>query len=183
MEKKRVGKAVINLSMGVTDWGSNSVGCQRIIHQINSAIDLDIPVVLAAGNDGEYVDTVCPARMRRAITVGASDQQNRRADVPATKDADAWVSSHGEKVDIYAPGVEVRGALSGTKNGELVMGGTSMAAPHVSGVVASLLSSNFLTPAQVKKNLWKLSAEAGHKGIIIGAKWHESYLLYNGRPE
>lgn len=45
-----------------------------------------------------------------------------------------------DKPDVAAPGEEVNAARSGTSNGVIPMSGTSMAAPHVAGMIALLLS-------------------------------------------
>lgn len=180
--KKRVGKAVINLSLGATDWGEGSDGCIKLNKAVDKAIGLDIPVVIAAGNEDLSVETACPARAPRGITVGASNQNNERVVVPATRDTPHWGSNYGSKVDIYAPGFEVRGARSLTQRDEYVDSGTSMATPHVSGIVASFLAEKFFTPQQIKEKLWEISEKAGRKDIVDGVKWYQSYLLFNGRP-
>ncbi|MGW3246872.1 S8 family serine peptidase [Streptomyces sp. NPDC001070] len=80
--------------------------------------------VAAAGNDNLNACFVSPASSNAAFTVGAIDQEDRRA----------WFSNWGTCVDIHAPGM---GILSAYLNGTFRdMDGTSMAAPHVTGIAA-----------------------------------------------
>ena len=138
---------VINLSLG----GSGACG-PTFQEAINSAVARGTTVVVAAGNDNVNVANAAPANCANVIAVGASDSAGKRA---------IWSSSQqsnfGPAVDMAAPGSNIVSTLnSGRKEPSVesygYYGGTSMAAPHVAGVVALVqqVSDTVLTPAQVK---------------------------------
>jgi len=97
-------------------------------------------VVASAGNDGPRCASVSDpiAIYAAAFSVGAIDQAGNLADFssrgPVTVDG-----SNRIKPDIVAPGVNVRSSLPGNTYGE--ESGTSMAGPHIAGVVALLWSA------------------------------------------
>lgn len=99
-----------------------------------------IVVVVSAGNSGSSCSTVdTPAAIYdAAFTIGATDNVSTIASFssrgPVTVDG-----SNRMKPDVSAPGVSVRSAVPGTGYG--FKSGTSMAGPHVAGMVGVLLSA------------------------------------------
>jgi serine protease AprX len=100
-----------------------------------------IVVVVSAGNHGSACSTVLdpPAIYQQSFSVGAfyhaTDQiASFSSRGPVTYGGQTYI-----KPDIAAPGVSIRSSLRGGSYG--TMQGTSMAAPHVAGAVALLLSA------------------------------------------
>ncbi|HBV97288.1 MAG TPA: peptidase S8 [Desulfotomaculum sp.] len=115
---------VVNMSFGTYE------DVQSLHDAIAEAYDSGIVLVAAVGNDGPGNDTVeYPARYTEVIAVSATD---------STDTVTEW-SSSGPEVEIAAPGADI---LSTFLDGEYIAGyGTSMAAPHVSGTAALIISS------------------------------------------
>jgi len=149
-EHKKVAgrKSVISMSLG----GGKS---DAINQAVAAAVKAGITSVVAAGNESSNACNVSPASTPEAITVAASD----------ITDKHAYFSNHGECVDIYAPGVNIKGAWIGGTDKYNTISGTSMATPHTSGVVALVLArGEATTPAEVKAHL----TSTGTKSVITG---------------
>ena len=103
-----------------------------------------ITFVVAAGNSYSDACTYSPSSEASAITVGATGSTDSFADF----------SNRGSCVDILAPGVQIISAAISSPTSTSSKSGTSMAAPHVAGVVANMLgNAPTLTPAQVATQL------------------------------
>ncbi|MGD1224193.1 S8 family serine peptidase [Streptomyces krungchingensis] len=140
---------VINMSLGGP--GACTSATQSAI---NAAVSRGTTVVVAAGNDNDNASKYSPASCSNVITVAATGRTGSRASY----------SNYGSVVDIAAPGGEMS---TGTANGILstlnsgtktpstesyaYYQGTSMATPHIVGLVALMKSAApALTPAQIE---------------------------------
>ena len=125
--------------------GCNWDSLQVVVNNTRAA---GIVVVVSAGNDGVYgcgsVDNP-PAIYDSSFTVGATGSSDNIASFSSRGPAD---HTNLLKPDISAPGQGIRSSVPGV--GYDYMSGTSMAAPHVSGLVALLLSARPYLTGQVE---------------------------------
>lgn len=141
---------IINISFGTEKYS------EALKSAIEAATDKDILIVAAAGNNGNEVVNY-PAAFEEVLSVGAI---NAAGEI-------SGFSSRGPKVDVYAPGEAV--SAHGNFGEDLVLSGTSLAAPHVTGVAALLLGEDSTRTSDYIKKL-----------IIASSKKLNSHNVNNG---
>jgi subtilisin family serine protease len=138
--KNAIKPAVANMSLG----GDKS---ESLDEAVQNAVKSGVVFVVAAGNENQNACNVSPANVPEAITVGATTRTDARASY----------SNFGRCLDIFAPGSSITSAWRSSDSATSTISGTSMASPHVAGVVALYLEENpDATPAEIdaliKKN-------------------------------
>jgi len=138
--------SVANMSLG----GGKSVTLDLAV---NAAVDAGIHFAVAAGNDNADSCNYSPAAAANAVTVGASTMLDERA----------YFSNFGTCNDIFAPGLNILSTWIGSQYATNTISGTSMASPHIAGLLAYFLSlqpsedSAFsvatITPKKLKEHL------------------------------
>lgn len=175
---------IINLSLGA-DTGS---ACPAPFDDVFALVAerYGAVTIASAGNEAAATGTFFPANCPSVITVGAVGPSGTRASY----------SNYGPEVDVMAPGGDLPG---GSGSGVLSLGfaqaapdyryavGTSMAAPHVSGIVSLMLAREpTLTPAQVRGRLvaasLPLTAEECRMGGACGAGIVDAHAAVLGVP-
>lgn len=154
------GARIINCSWG--SYGRNPI----IEKAIDYARSKGVLIVAAAGNNGKNTDRQahCPssAPSDAILAVGATkDASGRRASY----------SNFGQlTVDVAAPGSEIKSTVK--TNHYKFMSGTSMAAPHASGVAALVWSLRpELSSAQVKDIIM---------GSVTNSSWWQKVSVSSG---
>lgn len=115
--------SVANMSLG----GGKSVTLELAV---NAAVDHGLHFAVAAGNDNADACGYSPAAAEKAVTVCASTLSDQRA----------YFSNFGKCTDIFAPGLNVMSTWIGSKYATNTISGTSMASPHICGLLAYMLS-------------------------------------------
>lgn len=145
---------------------SMSLASSERVSSLNQAIDAatkaGVHAVVAAGNDGQDACNISPSSAGGtagpAITVGAIDIDSQRASF----------SNFGTCVDVYAPGVDVISAWIDGPNSVKSLTGTSMATPHVTGLVAYAMANSTLAndPALMKAYIAS-TALRSRQGLLL----------------
>ncbi|ROT40951.1 hypothetical protein SODALDRAFT_343138 [Sodiomyces alkalinus F11] len=115
--------SVANMSLG----GGKTEALDRVV---NAAVEAGIHFAVAAGNDNADACNYSPAAAEKAVTVGATE----------LGDARSYFSNYGKCTDIFAPGTNILSTWIGSKYATNTISGTSMASPHIAGLLAYYLS-------------------------------------------
>lgn len=125
---------------------------------VNAAVKNGIHFAVAAGNDNADACNYSPAAAQDAVTVGASTLGDDRA----------YFSNHGKCVDIFAPGLNIQSTWIGSQYAVNTISGTSMASPHIAGLLAyfvslqppkdSAFAAEELTPEKLKKAMVSIAS-------------------------
>jgi subtilisin family serine protease len=160
-------RVVINYSAGSTAVSNTDRDAVEYAH------DRNVLIVAAAGNDSNRnppTPMIAPVRSPAAlsiefdnvIAVGSVDRANNISSS----------SNAGPEVNVVAPGVNIRSTvpnyvttLNPTGASYINMNGTSMAAPHVTGLAALILSvSPSLSPLRVRQIIEETAVDLGPAG-------------------
>jgi len=144
---------------------------------VNAAVDAGIHFAVAAGNDNADSCNYSPAAAANAVTVGASTLADERA----------YFSNYGKCNDIFAPGLNIQSTWIGSKYAVNTISGTSMASPHIAGLLAYMLSLQpskdsayavaDITPKKLKANLISIATEGALSDVPSNTA---NILAWNG---
>src|SRR5690606_29716542 len=177
------GADVINMSLGGTInrngtfvdadgvvWKFNSKYYSELILAQQRAVDYAFnkgtTIIASAGNDGVNYDgnssfVKLPGGLNNIITISATAPEGWNFDPSSNYDVPAHYTTHGRSlVDLAAPGgdydvSQLDMIVSTGSTGYYFSAGTSMAAPHVSGVAALLIGKNGkMSPRDVAQQLY-----------------------------
>lgn len=138
---KRI-RAVVNMSIG----GERSKILNHVIRE--ASVKYGIHFSTAAGNENKDACEFSPSSSSMGLTIGASDADDRIA----------RFSNSGVCVDLYAPGTFIRSTWP--NNGTRIASGTSMATPHVAGIMAIYLGLSDFEPDELKERIVQDSSDA-----------------------
>jgi subtilisin family serine protease len=137
---------------------------------VSNWINMGIFPVFAAGNEGPNGATMStPGGYPQSFSVGATDSQDLVASFSSRGPFDFGGVTFN-KPDISAPGVNV---YSATANGKWAkFSGTSMATPHVAGLVALMLSVNqYMNVDQIARWLTYYTRDVDQEGYDFNTGW------------
>lgn len=172
--------SVANMSLGVRETENEGDDHSPTIRAcVQKSIDAGVVYVVAAMNDDEDACDWIPADVTDAITVGATNDSDKRALHPDQGWGSGQGSNYGACVDLFAPGTLIESAVKGDPPTSGYGSGTSMAAPLAAGVAAQILeANNQATPAEVADMM--IAAATSDRLSDIG---HQSpnLLLFSNR--
>ncbi|TGJ83695.1 hypothetical protein E0Z10_g5064 [Xylaria hypoxylon] len=163
ISNNRTNKSVANISLGAVSIGNSSMSLAA-----GAAVEQGLFIAAAAGNAQTPVEFFSPAQYPTVCSIAAS----------ARDDSRAYFSNYGNGIDLFAPGVDV---ISTYNNGSTaILSGTSMSAPHITGLAAYLLS---LEGDRDPIALCKRMQELATKDIVTNSMSPNNMVAFNGVQE
>ncbi|WP_329124718.1 S8 family peptidase [Streptomyces sp. NBC_01465] len=157
------GPSVANMSLG----GGLSTALDTAVR---NSVASGVTYALAAGNDAADACDSSPGRVAEALTVGATDRWDVRADF----------SNYGSCVDLFAPGVDITSAWYDSATASRTISGTSMATPHVAAAAALYLAGHpDAAPDQVSAGL----LDAATPDVVEDPQGSPDRLLFTTQGE
>ncbi|MHB8948526.1 MAG: S8 family peptidase [Rhodoferax sp.] len=151
--------ALVNMSLG----GGASSTLDAAVANTSAK---GIAVVVAAGNSNANACDYSPAREPSAITVGAT----------TSSDARASYSNYGTCLDLFAPGSSIKSTWYTSTTATNTISGTSMAAPHVTGLAAQFLQTSTAASAVEVAEAVRAAATTGK--VTSAGSGSPNLLLY-----
>ena len=189
LNKEKYGIRVLNLSLGGL---TNSDGTDAGSRAINAAFDAGLIALVATGNDDATNYIASPSAADKAFSIGALADQNslgREDDLVASYSNEGPRLSDGDadfedemKPLVAAPGsgiISAEGLLVTNGKEYKALSGTSMATPHVAGIVALMIEAN---PALTPRQVWDILKHTSEHRSNWGKTPASSRPFPNGDP-
>ncbi|MCJ1685417.1 S8 family serine peptidase [Rathayibacter sp. VKM Ac-2928] len=159
---KPAGPSVLNMSgSGGADAAMNAA--------VENTVAAGIAVVVAGSNNNSDACAYSPAGAASALTVGAVDPVDQRASF----------SNYGSCIDLFAPGVNTISSTIDSDYSSGAMSGTSMATPHVAGIVARYQEAN---PTATVAQITSAVLGAATPDVVIDPVGSPNLLAYAAPP-
>lgn len=158
-------------------WGNADPYNVRFKEDVDAWVAAGIFPLFAAGNDGPGSETIgSPGSFPEAFSIGATDPNDQIAPF-SSRGPVTWDGKRYTKPEVSAPGVGIYSAWPG--GGYNTISGTSMATPHVAGVIALMLEANpDLSIDEIKHLLTGTARAETHMGAVPNVNY--GYGVING---
>jgi subtilisin family serine protease len=147
--------SVVNCSLGPQP-SSTTNPVVAVEQVVSNLVSLGVVVVACAGNNNGDIagpdgifgtgDDFIPASLPEAMAVSAMDPTNDTianfSNFSSVSKVPSYVNSPGLGIDVAAPGASILSTYLSSGNGYAALSGTSMACPHVVGIVALYIAAN-----------------------------------------
>jgi len=177
-ETKTMKPDVISISIGGGLWINKNCDEDPLAKKVNWAVRKGVPVVVAVGNFPYGVSS--PACGSKAIAVGALGSWY----YPWEPEYYDWVdffSGRGYAMKdhgVLAPGVFVYSTLPGDDYG--YMSGTSMACPHVAGLIALMRQKDPRLPSEsIKRIIFRTAEDVSYGFLAEDEEYEQGYGRIN----